>query len=972
MRSPIKILHLEDNKNDAELIKETLLLNELDCEITLIDNKEAFIRNLADENFDVILADYNLPSFDGLTALAMATKYAKDVPFIFISGVLGEDLAVETLKKGAVDYVIKSRLERLVPAITRAIREKEEKAKRILLEREIIELEQMSNELRNIYQELTKRVRGFIKIELPSNKYIVVDKFLEDLSGYKIEDWKNTPNFISTILHPDYIEYYQTNISQFIEGYVPKILEYKIVRSDHEERWWLQFNIGAFDIDGKLTSVSAIIIDNTDDKETQLKYQYLFENALTGMYRSDIETGVIIEANEKMAEIFGFSSVDEFKNHKALDFYPDATKRKELIDLLNKNGFYEEIVHQLKRNDDKTVWIMESARIYPDRGYIEGLIIDITDRKRAEDSLQRDRRVYQTIAEAAVHSKTVKELCEKVLTGLIENLGYDAGTVSLFNTEDEMLYPIVFVGISETEKEKLLPKSINEPNHVSAIVAKTKKSIFLSDVLKNDDIKIPRLQIGSLNIRAIATWPIFSANEKLLGVLQLVSKEPKISVEDDHLLFDTIAELLASVLEHKKAEEALRESEEKFRAFAEQSLIGVSLITKNGQFLFINDEIVKISEFSHDEFFQGKLKDITSTLFKEEDLKRLETQIDYTREKKIPSQIEEYQITSKNGHLKWVSIHLTPIKIQEDYAIGLVALDISDEKQAQLTLNREQQAFHILAEAILQATNIADLCQRILTGLVETLKFSAGTFRLFDEKKKILYPYAIYMLDKNRIDNIKPLSINDSTYLNTHVARTKEPVFAPDILKNEIAMKYYNRLSTFDAKATLTWPILNAENDLLGVIQIVANKPMDFTNADKFFFETIARFFATALEREWSKEALAESREKYRRLIETLPFAIFQTDLDGKVLVVNRQALDILSVTEKGILGKSIFDYFIDKKQVKIITDLKANNNLGSLREVEFLILDSTSKTIPIKLSISIITNESQKAEGYIFISQDF
>ncbi|HUT80180.1 MAG TPA: PAS domain S-box protein [Candidatus Bathyarchaeia archaeon] len=969
--SPIKILHLEDNKNDAELIKETLLINDLDCEITQIDNKEEFIRNLADNNFDVILADYNLPSFDGLTALAMAMKYAKDVPFIFISGVLGEDLAVETLKKGAVDYVIKSRLERLVPAITRAIREKEDKVKRILLEREIVELEQMKNELHNVYQELTKRVRGFLKIELPSNKYVVIDKFLEDLSGYKIEEWKTTPNFISNIIHPDFVEYYESNISQFTEGYVPKILEYKIVRKDKEERWWLQFNIGAFDVDGKLTSVSAIIIDNTDDKDTQLKYQYLFENALTGMFRSDIETGVIIEANEKMAEIFGFSSVDELKDYKALDFYPDAAKRKELIDLLNKNGFYEEIVHQLKKKDGTIVWIMESARIYQDKGYIEGLLIDITDRKRAEDSLHRDRKAYQTIAEAAVHSKTTKDLCEKVLVGLIENLGYDAGTVRLYNDEDEMLYPIAIFGVSNSDMEKLPPISINNSDHVGARVAKTKKPIFLSDVLKDEEIKPTKPQIENLVVRAIATWPIISANEKLIGVLQLISKEPKFGAEEDHVLFDTIADLLASALEHKKAEEALRESEEKFRAFAEQSFIGVSLINKDGQFLFINDEIVKISEFSHEEFFQSKLRDISHSLFKEEDIKRLQTQIDSTREMKIPSQIEEYQITSKNGHLKWVSIHLTPIRIKDDYAIGLVALDISDEKQAQQTLNREQQAFHILAEAILQATDIADLCQRIITGLVETLKFDVGTFRLYDEKEQILYPYAVFMRDKERMSDVKPLSIDDTSFLNTHVARTKEPVFAPDISKNEIAMKYYSRLSSFDARATLTWPILNAENELLGVIQITANKPMAFTEADKFFFETIVRFFATALEREWSKEALEESREQYRRLIETLPFAIFQTDLKGNVLVVNQQALDLLSLVENELLGKNIFDYFIDKKQVKIINDLLTENQIGCLRDVEFLILDNTSKTITVKLSISVITNEEQKAEGFLFISQD-
>jgi len=455
MKPLIRILHLEDNKNDAELVKETLLMKEINCKIVHVDNEKDFIKSLENNTFDVILADYNLPSFDGFAALALSKKLTPDIPFIFISGVLGEELAIETLKRGATDYVIKSRLERLVPSIERALREQEEKAKRILLEREIVELDQMIGELRSVYQQLTRRVRGFLKIELPSGKYSIVDKFLEDLSGYQIIDWQETPNFITQIIHPDFEDYYKENIEHFKDGIVPKMLEYKIKRKDDEERWWLQFNLGAFDAEGQLTSVSAVIIDNTEDKLAQQKYQELFENAITGMYRSDIQTGAFLEANEKMAEIFGCTSVEDLKKHKGTDFFVDEATRKLLVEKLLEEGFYEEELVPLKKDDGTPFWVSESAIIYPEEGYIQGHIIDVTERKEAQDALIRDRKAFQIIAEATIKATSAEKLCEVVLDGLAETFSFDAGTFRLYNPEDDMLYPTAIYGVSEEEKSKL-------------------------------------------------------------------------------------------------------------------------------------------------------------------------------------------------------------------------------------------------------------------------------------------------------------------------------------------------------------------------------------------------------------------------------------------------------------------------------------------------------------------------------------
>jgi DNA-binding NtrC family response regulator len=95
---------------------------------------EEYSAALHDKNFDLILADYSLPGFDGISALELAKEMRPNVPFIFVSGHLGEELAIDTLKRGATDYVLKGRLERLIPAVKRALREAKERDERQRIE----------------------------------------------------------------------------------------------------------------------------------------------------------------------------------------------------------------------------------------------------------------------------------------------------------------------------------------------------------------------------------------------------------------------------------------------------------------------------------------------------------------------------------------------------------------------------------------------------------------------------------------------------------------------------------------------------------------------------------------------------------------------------------------------------------------------------------------------------------------------
>ncbi len=118
-----RVLHLEDSPIDAELVLAHLGGGELDCDVKLVETQAAFAVALAGEAFDIILADYQVPDSNGLSALVIARELPPGTPFIFVSGTLGEETAVEAMRIGATDYVLKQRLARLPVAVARALAE---------------------------------------------------------------------------------------------------------------------------------------------------------------------------------------------------------------------------------------------------------------------------------------------------------------------------------------------------------------------------------------------------------------------------------------------------------------------------------------------------------------------------------------------------------------------------------------------------------------------------------------------------------------------------------------------------------------------------------------------------------------------------------------------------------------------------------------------------------------------------------
>ena len=170
MKDDIRILMLEDDAADAELTKFVLRKGGLKFSMDRVDNKGEYIQHLQENPPSIILSDYSLPGFDGHAALEIAQDRCPETPFIFVTGTMGEEVAIETLKSGATDYVLKTRLSRLLPAVNRALREAEERAKHRRAEEQLREsherLRALSVYLQTVREEERTRIAREVHDEL--------------------------------------------------------------------------------------------------------------------------------------------------------------------------------------------------------------------------------------------------------------------------------------------------------------------------------------------------------------------------------------------------------------------------------------------------------------------------------------------------------------------------------------------------------------------------------------------------------------------------------------------------------------------------------------------------------------------------------------------------------------------------------------------------------------------------------------
>jgi PAS domain S-box-containing protein len=255
MPAPKRILLLEDDAHCAQLLQMYLSQRWPECAIVHVSNKNDYVSALATGNIDIILCDYSLPGFSGPDALAIARQDYPEIPVIFITGAISDDHAVECLKACAVDYILKDRPARLIPAIYRAV--------------ELAE----ANNRRLEHENLINSVDGIVWMaDQSSLNFTFVSKQAERILGYPIESWLNDPDFWLNHIHPEDKEMAMNLCRNLTSDQTHPDFEYRMIAADGRVIW-LRDIVSVLVKKNRLPQIQGIMMDITRQKSAEEKVQ---------------------------------------------------------------------------------------------------------------------------------------------------------------------------------------------------------------------------------------------------------------------------------------------------------------------------------------------------------------------------------------------------------------------------------------------------------------------------------------------------------------------------------------------------------------------------------------------------------------------------------------------------------------------------------------------------------------------------
>ena len=394
MESSLRILYLEDNSRDAELVEEVLAADGFACDVVRVENEADFVASLDQGGgFHLIFADYTLPSFDGISALKIARQKRPEVPFIFLSGTLGEEVAIEALKIGATDYVFKTRLFRILPSVHRALREAQERNERKGAEEALRRSEAYLAEAERLSH------TGSFGWNVSSGE-IYWSRETFRILGYEPAD-KATVEMVLQRTHPEDRHALKQFLDQVAQEMKPFEFEHRLLLSDGSIKHVRVVGHPSMNRTGDREFVGAISdVTAARDAEEKIRQDErelrVIVDTIAQLVVFLSPDGRALYANKFTLEYTGLSLDDvRAESFRERVFHPDDVERlREERRQALLRGVPFENEQRARRKDGQYRWFfmrynaLRDEQGRPIRWYAAG--IDIEDRKQAEEKIRKE------------------------------------------------------------------------------------------------------------------------------------------------------------------------------------------------------------------------------------------------------------------------------------------------------------------------------------------------------------------------------------------------------------------------------------------------------------------------------------------------------------------------------------------------------------------------------------------------------
>ncbi len=647
MTKPLKILLLEDSTTDAEIVRRLLKKEMPHHEFRLAMNKDAYLQALDQFQPDLILADYSLPQFNAMEALEIARQRSLCIPFILVTGTTSEEFAAGIIKLGADDYILKDRLTRLPAAIEAALKQRRSEKERLETKQKLIQSE---TNLKQVMNNSAEMIWSMDK----EHRLIIFNKAFSDEYTF----FTGTPPAPGIIhyeaFEPDGKAFWKQKVDETLAGHAVTFERFYEIGGQIK---YIEVFLYPIKKENTIEGATCFVMNITKRKkaeqqlsESEQKYRSMVERNLAGIYQTTPQ-GEILSCNAAFASMLGYTIEFLLQQETGILYFSKAD-RNEFITQLQRTGELINREIKLKHKDGHPVFLIESCFLQtnPQTGeqLIEGVVIDISQRKLAEEKIRESEERYHSLVEQASDGILVADLQGNIMevnSALCSMFGYSREevlqkNVALFlELNDLMLKPMQFDLLQKGHSILVERRAIHKDG-----------SLF--------DIELSSKVVGE---------------GKLLSIIRDIS-------------------------ERKKAEEKLRETMTRLQNIynnLDDSFWGNDLV--NNKMLYVSPGNEKVYGYSEKDFMGNP------NLWYELVVKEHRYKFDkvYPLLNSGKTAIIEFRIRNAGSSIKWLESRIVPTLDATGKLIRIdgITLDITESKKAEEKLQESNERYEFVNKA---------------------------------------------------------------------------------------------------------------------------------------------------------------------------------------------------------------------------------------------------------------------------------
>jgi len=730
MMERLRVLHLEDEVDYSHLVGDLLRAEGFDIELTLATNRAEFEAALCFQQFDVILADYLLPDFNGLEALAAARRQTPETPFLLVSGTIGEQAAIESLRNGATDYVLKQWPDRLVPTIRRAVEEAAERARRRHAETELIRREKY-------FRALTDNSPDILTVLSRDGLFLHVSPSAQRIMGYEPGELLGRSAF--EWVHPE-------DLARVVEGFQlllthPEQTMTMAFRFLRKQGSWAYLESVA---QNRLPDpdIGAVIINSRDVTERTMaenalrvsenEYRLMFDGNPNPMWLLDVETLGFLEVNQAAIAHYGYSR-EEFLKLRLTDLRLEGEASELSGQFHDESDAGRSRLWQHRKKDGARidVEVTWSPLTFRGRPAALTLVTDITDRRNFEHRNAAFSKLGRSLNSAA----TPAEAARIIRDVAHELFAWDAFSLDLYLEEADLMDPILDVDTIEGRRvEELYLKRAHPVSEQARRIIKNGAELILregplrmmADAVPFGDVSRPSASLMLVPIRD---------RTKVIGILSIQSYSFQAYSGRDLETLQILADHCGGALERIRAREALRESEQRFRDLFEGSPDATFVEDLEGNVLDVNPAACRLHGVSRAELVGTNVLELVPAekrdLVKHEFAKLASGEVIHV----------ESESRARDGRITPVEIRANRVQYDGRPAVLLHVRDVTERKQTERALRSSEMLFHSVWENSVDGMRLTDE-NGIVVAVNQAFCHLTGLTRLELEGKPFTVIYA--------------------------------------------------------------------------------------------------------------------------------------------------------------------------------------------------------------------------------------